>query len=139
MSFWVDPPALVMIGAIIWIISDKLETPRSIVYAITGGVIASFTIGGIGLYLDWYRWVVPGIINLKGSYVMLDQGLTGLTEATFPTWIAVLLLCLYPFWFAVGYEHAKKHRLETRWVPILIIGVLLMLVPSLIESQFLAH
>jgi hypothetical protein len=128
-----------MIGAIIWIVSDKLETPRSVVYAISAGTIASFTIGGIGLYLDWYRWVVPGVINLKGSYVMLDQGITGLTEASFPTWIAVLFLCLYPFWFAVGYEHAKKHRLEMRWVPYLMLGVLLLLIPSIVESQFLAH
>ena len=127
-----------MIGAIIWIVSDKLETPRSVVYAISGATIASFTIGGIGLYLDWYRWVVPGIINLKGSYVMLDQGLTGLTAATFPTWLTVLFLSLYPFWFAVGYEHAKKHRLATRWVPILAAGVLLLLIPSVVESQFLA-
>jgi hypothetical protein len=127
-----------MIGAVIWIISDKLETPKSVVYAISGATIASFTIGGIGLYLDWYRWVVPGIINLKGSYVMLDQGITGLTKATFPTWLTVLFLSLYPFWFAVGYEHAKKHRLETRWVPILAVGVLLLLIPSVVESQFLA-
>jgi len=38
-----------MIGAIIWIVSDKLETPRSVVYSISGAVMASFTIGGIGL------------------------------------------------------------------------------------------
>jgi hypothetical protein len=127
-----------MFGAIIWIISDKLETPKSVVYAISGGTIASFTIGGIGLYLDWYRWVVPGIINLKGSYVMLDQGITGLNAATFPTWLAVLFLSLYPFWFTLGYEHAKKHRLEMKWVPILMVGVLLLLIPSVVESQFLA-
>ncbi len=139
MSFWVDPPALFMFGAIIWILSEKLETPRTVVYAISGGTLASFIIGGIGLYLDWYHWVVPGIINLKGSYVMLDQGITGLTEATFPAWMAVLFLSLYPFWFALGYEFAKKHRLETRWVPWLMVGILLMLVPSLIESQFLPH
>jgi hypothetical protein len=139
LSFFVDPPGLIMIGAMIWILSDRLDSPRSIVYAISGGTIASFTIGGIGLYLDWYRWVVPGIINLKGSYVMLDQGITGLTTATFPTWIAVLFLCLYPFWFAVGYEFAKKHRLETKLVPVLMVGVLLLLIPSVIESQFLVH
>lgn len=139
MSFWVDPPALLMIGAIIWIISDKLETPRSVVYAISGGTMASFVIGGIGLYLNWFNWVIPGVVNLKGSYVMLDQGLTGLTEATFPAWIAVLFLCLYPFWFTVGYEFAKKHRLEMRVVPYLMVGVLLLLIPSIIESHFLVH
>jgi hypothetical protein len=56
-----------------------------------------------------------------------------------PGWIAVLFLCLYPFWFALGYEFAKKHRLDAKLVPILMIGVLLLLIPSVIESQFLAH
>lgn len=139
MSFWVDPPALFMFGAIFWILSDRYETSKSVLYAISGATISSFTIGGIGLYLDWYHWIIPGIVNLKGSYVMLDQGITGLTEATFPAWIALLLLSLYPFWFALGFEFAKKHRWETRLVPYLIIGVLLMLTPSIIEGQFLAH
>ncbi len=139
MSFWVDPPALLMFGALIWILSERFEAARSVVYAISGGTLASFIVGGIGLYLDWYRWIVPGVINLKGSYVMLDQGITGLTEATFPAWMAILFLSLYPFLFAVGYEFAKRHRLETRWVPWLMVGILLMLLPSLIESQFLVH
>ena len=139
MSFWVDPPALFMIAAMIWIVSDRLKTPRSIVYAISGATIASFTIGGIGLYLDWYRWIIPGVVDLKGSYVMLDQGLTGLTEATFPAWIALLLLSLYPFWFAVGYEFAKRHAWSTKALPYLTLGVLLMLTPSIIEASFLVH
>jgi hypothetical protein len=138
-SFWVDPPALFMFGAIIWILAERHGAPRSVLYAISGGIIASFTIGGIGLYLDWYRWIVPGIVNLRGSYVMLDQGLTGLTTATFPAWIAVLLLSIYPFWFAVGFEFAKRRRWETKVVPLLMIGILLMTVPSVIESQLLPH
>ncbi len=128
-----------MMGAVIWILSDRLNTPKSVLYAISGGVMASFTIGGLGLYLDWFRWTVPEIIDLKGSYVMLEQGITGLMKATFPTWIAMLFLCLYPFWFALGYEFAKGRRLGANVVPILVIGVLLLLIPSVIESQFLAH
>ncbi|HUI01101.1 MAG TPA: hypothetical protein VLX56_05680 [Nitrososphaerales archaeon] len=139
MSFWVDPPALFMFGAFIWIVAERLESPRSVVYAISGATIASFTIGGIGLYLDWYHWIIPGLVNLKGSYVMLDQGITGLTEATFPAWMALLLLSLYPFWFAVGYEFAKKHRWQTRTLLYLAVGILLMLTPSIIEAQLLPH
>jgi hypothetical protein len=139
MSFWVDPPALFMIAAMVWIVSDRLQTPRSVVYAISGATIASFTIGGIGLYMDWYHWIIPGVVDLKGSYVMLDQGLTGLTEATFPAWIALLLLSLYPFWFAVGYEFAKRHGWKTNALPYLALGVLLMLVPSIIEANLLVH
>ncbi|MGA2666304.1 MAG: hypothetical protein ABSF83_15315 [Nitrososphaerales archaeon] len=139
MSFFVDPPALIMVGALIHIFAERLKSPRSIVYAISGGTIASFTFGGLGLYLNWFPWVVPGLIDLPGSYVMLDQGITGLTVATFPTWIAVLFLCLYPFWFAVGFETAKRHRLNARQAPLLVAGVLLMVVPSLIESQLIFH
>jgi hypothetical protein len=139
LSFWVDPPALLMFGAIIWILSERYETPKSMLYAISGGTIASFTIGGVGLYLDWYHWIIPGIVNLRGSYVMLDQGLTGLTTATFPAWITVLFLALYPFWFAAGFEFAKQRRWGAKVVPFLMIGILLMAVPSVIESQLLPH
>ena len=139
MSFWVDPPALVMIGAIIWILSDRYQAPASVVAAISGATIAAFTIGGIGLYLDWFNWVIPGLVNLTGPYVIVDQGLTGLTEATFPAWMAVLFLCLYPFWFTLGYEHAKKHRLDSRLVPPLMVGVVLLALPSEIEYQFILH
>jgi hypothetical protein len=128
-----------MFGAIIKILSVKYDTPKSMLYAISGGTIASFTVGGIGLYLDWYHWIVPGVVNLRGSYVMLDQGLTGLTTATFPAWITVLFLSLYPFWFACGFEFAKRRQWETGVVPLLMIGILLMAVPSVIESQLLPH
>lgn len=139
MSFFVDPPGLVMVGAIIYILSQRLNTPKSIVYAISAAVIGSFTFGGIGLYLNWYPWVIPGLVNLKGSYVMLDQGLTGLSASTFPVWIAVLFLWLYPFWFTVGYETAKRHGLSMKYVPIFMVGILLLLIPSVVESQFIVH
>lgn len=123
----------------IWILSEKFESPRSVVYAISGATLASFTVGGIGLYMDWWRWTLPGIADVKGSYVMLDQGLTGLTKATFPPWIVVLFLSLYPFWFALGFETAKKRMLTTKALGILMIGVLLLIIPSIIESHLPGH
>ena len=98
-----------------------------------------FLIGGIGLYLDWFRWTIPGIVDLKGSYVMVDQGLTGFTKATFPAWIVVMFFCFYPFWYILGYEYAKKHQLEPKVIPYLLLGLLLLLAPSIIESNFIAH
>ena len=59
--------------------------------------------------------------------------------STFPAWIAVLLLSLYPFWFAAGFEYAKRHGWDTSKVPYLMVGILLMAVPSVIESQLLPH
>jgi hypothetical protein len=73
----------------------------------------------------------------------LQPLLLGLSAATFPVWIVVLFLWLYPFWFTVGYETAKRHGLNMKYVPVFIVGVLLLLllllIPSIIESQFIVH
>ena len=139
MSIFVDPPALAIMGAAIWIISQRYQTATTVVLAAGAGMLSIFIIGGVGLYLDWFRWVIPGIVNLKGSYVMVDQGLTGFTKASFPAWIVVLAFSFYPFFFALGYEYAKRHMLETRVIPYLVLGLLLLLLPSVIESNFIAH
>ena len=126
-------------GAAIWIVSERLHAERTVVIAACGGMLGIFILGGIGLYLDWFRWIVPGIVNLKGSYVMVDQGLTGFTKAAFPAWIVVLFFCFYPFWFVLGYEYAKKRKLEPRVIRYLLVGLLLLLSPSVIESNFIPH
>jgi hypothetical protein len=137
MSFFVDPLALLLIGAILYIVSTKYNFAKSVIYALSAAVLTSFTIGGLALYLDWFRWVIPGLVDLKGSYIMLDQGLTGITKETFPAWIVIMFLSLYPFWFALGYEAAKKYNLSIKFVPLFIIGVLLLAIPSIIQSHFL--
>jgi len=139
MSFWVDPPALLIFGALAMIFHARYETPKAVLYAFCGGTIAAFVFGGIGLYLDWFRWTIPGLVDLKGSYVMFDQGLTGITKATFPTWIVPIFLFYYPFWFALGYEVAKKRYLKMRVVPYLLLGIIILAVPSILESYMLTH
>lgn len=135
MSFFVDPPALLLIGAIVSILSVRFKLAKTLVLVFSGSTIAAFTFGGIGLYLDWFRWVIPGLIDLKGSYIMLDQGLTGLSKATFPMWLIPVFLCFYPFWFTLGYEAAKRYKLSMWFVAPLIIGTALLIVPSIVESH----
>jgi len=139
MSFWVDPPALLLFGAIVYIVHAKFNTAKALVYAFSGGVIASFAFGGLGLYMDWFRWTIPGIADLPGSYVIFDQGLTGITKAAFPVWMVPIFLWFYPFWFVLGYEVAKKRRLGMNVVPIFAIGIILLAIPSVVESYMLAH
>jgi hypothetical protein len=139
MSFWVDPPGLVLFGALVFILHVRFNTPKAMLYSFSAGTIASFAFGGMGLYLDWFRWTIPGIVDLKGSYIMFDQGLTGISKATFPVWIVPIFLWFYPFWFIVGYELAKKYKLGMKFIPILIFGILLLALPSVIESLQLAH
>src|SRR5674476_664990 len=126
MSFWVDPFALFLLGASLFIISVNYKIAKSILYALGAAILTSFTFGGAALYLDWYRWIIPGIVDLKGSYIIFDQGLTGITKDAFPAWISMMFLTLYPLWFVLGYETAKKHNLAPKFVPILLAGVVLL-------------
>jgi hypothetical protein len=139
MSFWVDPFALFLLGAILFIVSVSYKIAKSVLYALIGAILTSFIFGGAALYLDWYRWVIPGIADLKGSYVIFDQGLTGITKNAFPAWIAMTFLTLYPLWLVLGYETAKKYNPALKFLPILIIGVILLSIPSVIQAQFLNH
>ena len=50
-----------------------------------------------------------------------------------------MFFCFYPFWYALGYEYAKKHKLEPKVIRYILLGLLLLLVPSIIESHFIAH
>jgi hypothetical protein len=136
LSFFVDPFGLIFIGAILFIISTNYNFARSLVYTLASAILTSFIFGGAALYLDWYRWVIPGLVDVKGSHIMFDQGLTGITKDSFPAWMAMMFLALYPFWFALGYETAKKNKLSIKFVPIFIVGVLLLTIPSIIQSQF---
>ena len=137
MSFFVDPFGLLLIGAVLYIVSVNYNIAKSVTYSLAAATLTSFTLGGAALYLDWYRWIIPGLVDLKGSYIMFDQGLTGITKDVFPAWIAMMFLSLYPFWLILGYETAKKYKLPMKFVPVFVIGVLLLTIPSIIQSQFL--
>ena len=139
MSFFVDPFALFLLGVLLFIVYANYNVSKSVLYALAAAILTSFIFGGVALYLDWYRWVIPGIVDLKGSFIMFDQGLTGITKSAFPAWIAMTFVTLYPLWFVLGYETAKKHKLSIKFVPILILLVLLLAIPSVIQSQFFNH
>jgi hypothetical protein len=137
MSFFVDPIGLLLIGAILYIVSANFSLAKSVTYSLASATLTSFIFGGVALYMDWYRWVIPGLADLKGSYIILDQGLTGFTKETFPEWLCMMFLALYPFWFTLGYETAKKYNISKKLIPIFILGILLLAIPSIIQSRFL--
>ena len=139
MSFFVDPFGLFFFGAILCLLSTHYNFTNSLKYTLAAAILTCFIFGGLALYLDWYRWVIPGLVDLQGSYIIFDQGLTGITKATFPVWIVMMFLSLYPFWFVLGYETAKKYRLSKLSFLLLVIGILLLTLPSIIQSQFLIH
>ena len=135
MSFFVDPFGLLFFGAILYIFSANFKFSKLILYALASAILTSFIFGGVALYMDWYRWIIPGLVDLKGSYIIFDQGLTGITKAAFPVWIAMMFVTLYPVWFALGYETAKKYNLPVKFIPIFIVGILILTIPSIIQSH----
>ncbi len=77
MSFFVDPFGLLFFGAILYIVSANFKFSKQMICALSSAILTSFIFGGVALYMNWYRWIIPGLVDLKGSYIMLDQGLTG--------------------------------------------------------------
>jgi uncharacterized membrane protein len=139
LSFFVDPFGLFFFGAILYILVANLHLAKSLTYALASAILTCFILGGAALYFDWYRWVIHGLADLKGSYIIFDQGLTGITKEAFPVWIVMMFLALYPFWFILGYETAKKYSLPRKFLILFIIGILLLAIPSIIQSQFFPH
>jgi hypothetical protein len=135
MSFFVDPFGLFFFGAILYIVSTNFKFSKLMIYALASAILTSFIFGGVALYMDWYRWIITGLVDLKGSYIMFDQGLTGITKAAFPVWIAMMFVALYPVWFVLGYETAKKYNLPVKFILIFIVGILILTIPSIIQSQ----
>jgi hypothetical protein len=135
MSFFVDPFGLLFFGAVLYIVSANFKFSKLMLYALSSAILTSFIFGGVALYMDWYRWIIPGLVDLKGSFIMFDQGLTGITKAAFPVWIAMMFVTLYPVWFVLGYETAKKYNLSVKFIPIFIVGILILTIPSIIQSH----
>jgi hypothetical protein len=136
MSFFVDPFGLLFFGAILYIVSANFKFSKLMLHALASAILTSFIFGGVALYMDWYRWIIPGLVDLKGSYIMFDQGLTGITKAAFPVWIAMMFVSLYPVWFVLGFETAKKYNLSVKFILIFIVGILILTIPSIIQSHF---
>ena len=136
MSFFVDPFGLLFFGAILYIVSTNFKFSKLMLYALASAILTSFIFGGVALYMDWYRWIIPGLVDLKGSYIMFDQGLTGITKAAFPVWIAMMFISLYPVWLVLGFETAKKYNLSVKFILIFIVGILILIIPSIIQSHF---
>ncbi|MBU7016800.1 MAG: DUF362 domain-containing protein [Theionarchaea archaeon] len=107
MSFLLDPPALVLLGALVYVIAKKIHLKKLWV-AILGIAITGIFIGvSVLLYLDIIRWYIPFVIDMKGSEWMFHSNITGIYKKDVPTIIVVIMFGLYPFWHKVGYIIGK--------------------------------
>lgn len=107
MSFILDPPALVLLGAVVYVVSKRVRLRRVWQY-VAGIVIIGAFIGVSGLlYLDVIRWHIPFVIDMKGSEWMFHSNITGIYKEDVPLVLVIVMFALYPLWYYLGYLAAQ--------------------------------
>ena len=116
MSFLLDPPALFVLGAVVYVLSKRIHMRKISVFIVGVVIVSVFIVVSVLLYLDIIRWYIPFIIDMKGSEWMLHSNITGIYKEDVPIFIVVIMFVLYPFWYYLGYRTAhyiaKKRQLD---------------------------
>ncbi len=108
MSFFLDPPALFIIGVVLFVLRKRYGWKIQNVTIIGGFIAFILFMGGSALlYLDMVRWPLP---DQKGSVWMFHTDITGISKAAVPIVVAVVMLLIYPLWLYLG------HQLAQRWL-----------------------
>jgi uncharacterized protein (DUF362 family) len=107
MSFLLDPPALFIIGILLYFIGNKLGLERLAKITIGLLVVIVFISFSILLYADVFRCVFPVICNgLSSSEFMFHSDITGIYKKDVPLLIVIVLFALYPVFIYLGYASA---------------------------------
>jgi len=113
MSYFIDPPALLLIGIVLLLIQKYLNVKHQTVAII--GMLVAFIIfmgGSTLLYLDVIRWPIP---DTQGSVWVFHTDYTGIRKEDVPVPLAAAMLLLYPLWLYLGYvvaERLTKRRIK---------------------------
>lgn len=106
MSFFLDPPALFILGIMIYYFSKRFKWSFSITATLMGLIsIGFFLIGSTLLYLDVLAWPLPPTL---GSVWMFHTNITGISKVDVNVGLAVFMLLLYPLWHFLGYLLALR-------------------------------
>jgi hypothetical protein len=101
MSYFLDPPALFLLGMLIYYISRRLNWDGKATVLL--GAFVSFILfmgGSTLLYLDIVDWPFP---PTQGSVWMFHTNYTGIAKGDVSLILAVFMLLLYPGWLMLGY------------------------------------
>jgi len=85
MSFWVDPPGLILFGALVCVLHVSFNTSKAMLYSFSGRVVASFAFGGLGLV--GYGLAKKNRLGMKGIPVLI----IGIVRLSAPSVIESLL------------------------------------------------
>jgi len=107
MSFLLDPPALFIIGILLYFIGNKLGLERLAKITIGLLVVIVFISFSILLYADVFRCVFPVVCNnMSASEFMFHSDITGIYKKDVPLLIVIVLFALYPVFIFLGYACA---------------------------------
>lgn len=105
-SFFIDPPALLLLGMIIYYISKRLKWSLRTTAVLMVLISLGFFMGGSTLlYLDVVGWPLP---PTPGPIWMFHTDFTGIAKADVNVAISVFMLLLYPLWHLGGYMLALR-------------------------------
>jgi uncharacterized protein (DUF362 family) len=107
MSFVLDPPALLVLGAVLYYIGRRFNLARLVLWVLGIGIIALFISTSSALYLDILRWHIPGIMDMPGSVWMFHSDVTGIQKPDVPVAAVAAMFALYPLWLYLGYLAAQ--------------------------------
>ncbi len=105
MSFFIDPPALFILGMFLYHVSRRYRW--SLRYTVTVGAAVSTLFVGVSslLYMDVIHWPLP---YSEGSVWMFHSNITGIDKADVPLLLVVTMFLLYPLWQCLGYFIALR-------------------------------
>jgi uncharacterized protein (DUF362 family) len=107
MSFLLDPPALFVLGVLLYFVGNKLKMERLAKITIGLLIVLSFILFSLLLYTDTFRCVFPVICNnMSGSEFMFHSDITGIYKKDVPLLVVIFLFVLYPLWIYFGYAAA---------------------------------
>jgi uncharacterized protein (DUF362 family) len=105
MSFILDPPALFLLGVMMYYIIARLRWGLRIGSMLMGIICFILFMGGSTLlYMDVIDWPLP---PTEGPVWMFHTNFTGITKADVPVALAIIMLLLYPLWHLLGYLAAR--------------------------------
>ncbi len=106
MSFFLDPPALVLVGFAVYYFSKRFKWSLRTTAVLMGLISVGFFMGGSALlYLDVLGWPLP---PTPGSIWMFHTDLTGIAKTDVHVTISVFMLLIYPLWHIGGYMLALR-------------------------------
>ena len=115
MSFFIDPPLLLLSGLFIFFAGKRLEWNRHAKIVVGIIIVLAFVVYSSLLYADIFRFVFPFLGGMKSSEFMFHTSYTGISKSDVPLILVVVLFFLYPFWIFAGYASAlliSKHLLN---------------------------